>query len=309
MTTSAPKPVLLCILDGWGLRDAPQDNAIAQANLPTWRRLFSTRPHATIGTSGRDVGLPDGQMGNSEVGHMNIGAGRIAVPDLGRIDNAVADGSLKDNAAIKDLIAKTKASGGALHLLGLLSPGGVHSHQDHLAEIALIAARAGLKVWLHAFTDGRDTPPKSALEFFADFGKRIGNQTSIEFATVSGRFFAMDRDKRWERVGAAYAAIALAEGGKAPDAEAAIKAAYARGESDEFIQPTIINDGGIDGYAGMKDGDGLMMVNFRADRAREILQSLLEPAFDAFPRPKRPAFAAAVGITEYSHQLDRKSVV
>jgi len=296
---TVPKPVVLCILDGWGLRDDPTDNAIAQASLPTWRRLVSTRPFARVGTSGRDVGLPDGQMGNSEVGHMNIGAGRIAVPDLGRIDNAVADGTLANVPAIAETIAKLKQSGGALHLLGLLSPGGVHSHQDHIAAVARIADAAGVKVWLHAFSDGRDTPPRSVLEFLADFRKLLGDVKQVRFASLSGRFYAMDRDKRWDRVAQAYAAIALAEGKHAASAEAAVNDAYAADLSDEFILPTV-----IDGYAGMRDGDGLMMANFRADRAREILQSLLEPHFDAFPRPLRPAFAAATGMAEYSTQLN-----
>ncbi len=294
-----PKPVLLCILDGWGLRDDPTDNAIAQATLPNWRRLLATRPFARVGTSGRDVGLPDGQMGNSEVGHMNIGAGRIAVPDLGRIDNAVADGSLGSVPAIVAAIAKVKQGGGALHILGLLSPGGVHSHQDHIAALARIAAAAGVKVWLHAFTDGRDTPPKSALDFLADFRKSLGDAANIHFATLSGRFYAMDRDKRWDRVALAYGAIAVAEGKRAPSAETAVNQGYAADLSDEFILPTV-----IDGYEGMQNGDGLIMANFRADRAREILQSLLEPHFDAFPRPLRPAFAAAMGVTEYSTQLN-----
>ncbi len=292
------RPVVLCILDGWGLRDDPTDNAIAQATLPTWHRLMQTRPFARVGTSGRDVGLPDGQMGNSEVGHMNIGAGRIAVPDLGRIDNAVADGSLGNVPAITDLLVKLKASGGALHILGLLSPGGVHSHQDHIAALARIGTDAGLKVWLHAFTDGRDTPPKSALEYLRDFRASLAG-AAVDFATLSGRFYAMDRDKRWDRVALAYGALALAEGPRAASAEAAVEQGYAAGLSDEFILPSVIGD-----YAGMRDGDGLIMANFRADRAREILQTLLEPHFDAFPRPRQPAFAAAMGLTEYSTQLN-----
>ncbi len=295
--TSA-RPVVLCILDGWGLRDDPTDNAIAQADLPTWHRLLETRPFARVGTSGHDVGLPDGQMGNSEVGHMNIGAGRIAVPDLGRIDNAVADESLGQVPAIADMLDKLKASGGALHVLGLLSPGGVHSHQDHIAALARIAAAAGIRVWLHAFTDGRDTPPKSALDFLAEFRRSLAG-VAVDFATLSGRFYAMDRDKRWDRVAQAYGALALAEGPRAASAEAAVQQGYEAGLSDEFILPTVIGD-----YTGMQAGDGLIMANFRADRAREILQTLLEPHFDAFPRPLCPAFAAAVGLTEYSSQLN-----
>jgi 2,3-bisphosphoglycerate-independent phosphoglycerate mutase len=298
-TADAKKPVILCILDGWGLRDDPTDNALAQARLPNYRRLLETRPFARIGTSGRDVGLPDGQMGNSEVGHMNIGAGRIAVPDLGRLDNAVADGSLKDNPAIAGLIAQLKQSGGALHLLGLLSPGGVHSHQDHMAAVAKIFAGAGIRVLVHAFTDGRDTPPKSALDYFADFRRAIAGAPGISFATVSGRFYAMDRDKRWERVTLAYAALTDATGERAPTAEAAIEQSYAADKADEFILPTAIGD-----YAGMQHGDGLLMANFRADRAREILTALLDPHFDGFQRARVVKFAGAVGLTEYSTALN-----
>ena len=294
-----PKPVVLCILDGWGLRDDPTDNAIAQARLPNWRRLIGSRPFAKVGTSGRDVGLPDGQMGNSEVGHMNIGAGRIAVPDLGRLDNAVADGSLQDNPALVRFIAKLKASGGALHLLGLLSPGGVHSHQDHMAALARIADAAGLKVWLHAFTDGRDTPPRSALEYLAQFRRDIAATKNVRFGSLSGRFYAMDRDKRWDRVARAYAALVLAEGERADSAEAAVEQGYKADLSDEFILPSVLPD-----YPGMKDGDGVLMANFRADRAREILLGLLDPHFDGFPRPALPKFAAALGVTEYSAQLN-----
>src|SRR5690606_34583163 len=193
MTDTAQKrsPVVLCILDGWGLRDDPADNALAQARLPNYRRLLETRPFARVGTSGRDVGLPDGQMGNSEVGHMNIGAGRIAVPDLGRIDNAVADGTLKDNPAITGLTAKLRQSGGALHLMGLLSDGGVHSHQDHMAALANIFAAAGIPVQVHMFADGRDTPPRSALGFLDAFRKAIAAAQGATLATVTGRFYAM----------------------------------------------------------------------------------------------------------------------
>lgn len=298
-TAEAKKPVVLCILDGWGLREDPTDNALAQARLPNYRRLLETRPFARMGTSGRDVGLPDGQMGNSEVGHMNIGAGRIAVPDLGRLDNAVADGSLATNPAVTDLIDRLKQSGGALHLLGLLSDGGVHSHQDHMAALAKIVARAGVKVWIHMFADGRDTPPKSALGFLAQVRQQIEGVDGISFATVSGRFFAMDRDKRWERVAQAYDALVDARGKTAATADAAIEQGYAADETDEFITPTAIA-----GFGGMKDGDGVLMANFRADRAREILTALLDPHFDGFKRSRVVQFAAAVGVTEYSAQLN-----
>lgn len=298
-TAEAKKPVVLCILDGWGLREDPTDNALAQARLPNYRRLLETRPFARMGTSGRDVGLPDGQMGNSEVGHMNIGAGRIAVPDLGRLDNAVADGSLAKNPAVTGLIDKLKQSGGALHLLGLLSDGGVHSHQDHMAALAKIVATAGVAVKIHMFADGRDTPPKSALGFLAQVRQQIAGIDGISFATVSGRFFAMDRDKRWERVAQAYDALVDARGKAAASAEAAIEQGYAADETDEFITPTAIA-----GFGGMKDGDSVLMANFRADRAREILTALLDPHFDGFKRNRVARFAGAVGVTEYSAQLN-----
>ena len=237
---SHPRPVVLCILDGWGLRAEREWNAIAQANTPNWLRLVRDNATARIGTSGRDVGLPDGQMGNSEVGHMNIGAGRIAVPELPRIDNAVLDGSLATAPALLQLIAALKASGGTLHLAGLLSPGGVHSHQDHLAAVARTVAAAGVPVAIHAYLDGRDTPPRSALEYLAAFRTSLGAQTGITFATVIGRYFAMDRDKRWDRVSLAYVNVVLAQGDRAPTAAAAVAQAYAGGQSDEFVKPTVI---------------------------------------------------------------------
>ena len=294
-----PRPVVLCILDGWGLREARENNALAQAKMPNWTRLMRTKPWSRIGTSGADVGLPAGQMGNSEVGHMNIGAGRIAVPDLPRIDNAIADGSFFDNAALKGLLARTKASGGRLHMLGLLSPGGVHSHQDHMAALAKAASQAGVPVAVHAFLDGRDTPPSSAAEYVAQFQRDVGGLKDIRLATISGRYYAMDRDKRWDRVSKAYAALVDAKGERAADAAAAIAAAASRKETDEFVLPTV-----LDGYQGMRDGDGLVMANFRADRAREILTALLDPVFDGFARGRVVDFTAAAGMAEYSVALN-----
>jgi 2,3-bisphosphoglycerate-independent phosphoglycerate mutase len=299
VVNNRPRPVVLCILDGWGLREARENNALAQARLPNWTRLMRTRPWSRIGTSGTDVGLPAGQMGNSEVGHMNIGAGRIAVPDLPRIDNAIADGSFFENPALKDLLAKIKASGGTLHLLGLLSPGGVHSHQDHMAALAKAASNAGVPVAVHAFLDGRDTPPSSAGEYLAQFQRDIAGLKDIRVATISGRYYAMDRDKRWDRVAKAYAALVDAQGERAADPAGAVAAAAARGETDEFVNPTV-----LDGYTGMRDGDGLVMANFRADRAREILPALLDPVFDGFARGRVVNFAAAAGMAEYSAALN-----
>lgn len=302
ISSPAPRrPVLLCILDGWGLREDAPDNALTHANLPNWRRMWATYPHAALATSGQAVGLPDGQMGNSEVGHMNIGAGRIAVPELPRIDNAIANGRFAQNPVLQTMIAKIKATGGKLHILGLLSPGGVHSHQDHMIAIAQSAYEAGLECVIHAFTDGRDTPPKSAVEFLTMFERALAPWLArVRIGTLGGRYFGMDRDQRWDRLAQAYAAIADADGLRAVSAAAALAQAYSRGESDEFIAPTVIN-----GYDGMKDGDGLIMANFRADRARQILTALLDDGFADFERPRRIQFAAAAGMASYGPALDR----
>ncbi len=297
MTGTIPRPVVLCILDGWGYRPEREDNAIALADTPTWDGLLAACPHALLETSGLEVGLPAGQMGNSEVGHMNLGAGRVVMQDLPRIDQAVADGSLADNPRLQAFIAALQASGGTAHLLGLLSPGGVHAHQDHMAALVRILTAAGLPVRVHAFLDGRDTPPASARDFVARFNSDIA-ATGARIATVCGRYYAMDRDKRWDRVSLAWQALVEGRGERAADADGAIAASYAAGKTDEFVLPAV-----LDGYAGMQDGDGLLMANFRADRAREILTSLVDPAFDGFARPRLPAFAARLGMAEYSTAL------
>jgi 2,3-bisphosphoglycerate-independent phosphoglycerate mutase len=293
-----PKPVVLCVLDGWGEGEGGIHDAIAAARKPTWDRLMATCPHAQLDASELHVGLPEGQMGNSEVGHMNLGAGRVVMQDLPRIDQAIADRSLERNEALARLIERLKAGGGTCHLMGLLSPGGVHSHQAHLAALARIVARRGVPVAVHAFLDGRDTPPRSAREFLARFRTEAGPGVGI--ATVSGRYWAMDRDKRWERVERAWRAIVLGEGERAADGDAAIAQAYAAGKDDEFVPPTVVG-----GYVGARDGDGIIMANFRADRAREILASLLDPAFAGFARTRRIAWAGAAGLTAYSAELDR----
>jgi 2,3-bisphosphoglycerate-independent phosphoglycerate mutase len=298
MTNLAARPVVLCILDGWGYRPERQDNAIAMANTPVWTKLLADCPHALLATSGLQVGLPDGQMGNSEVGHMNLGAGRVVMQDLPRIDQAVADGSLAQNPRLQDFIAALKKSGGKAHLLGLLSPGGVHSHQDHMAALARILSDAGVPVLVHAFLDGRDTPPSSAKEFLTRFMADVAGK-AVSFATLSGRYYAMDRDKRWDRVTLAFNAMVDAKGETAPDAIAAVDASYHHGKTDEFVLPTVIGT-----YQGMKDGDGLLMANYRSDRAREILTTLVDPAFDGFTRARVPAFAARLGMAEYSKDLN-----
>ncbi len=289
-------PVVLCILDGWGAREPAPDNAIALADTPCLDRLMATRPHALIDASELEVGLPSGQMGNSEVGHMNLGAGRVVMQDLPRIDQALADGSLAKSEELADFIAEMKASGGRVHLLGLLSPGGVHAHQDQMAGLAEILRGQGLEVLVHAFLDGRDTPPKSAAAYLKQFQAK----TVVTLATLCGRFFAMDRDGNWDRVGRAYSCLVEGEGERTVDAASALDLAYDRGESDEFVSPTAIGD-----YAGMVDGDGLIMANFRADRAREILDALVDPDFEGFRRDGAPAFAAALGTVDYSRNLNR----
>ena len=294
------RPAVLCILDGWGHRPDPSYNAILDARTPNYDRMVATCPQGLIDASESFVGLPKGQMGNSEVGHMNLGAGRVAVPELPRIDNAIEDGSFAKHPILADLISTLKNSGGACHLLGLASPGGVHSHQDHLVFLANHIARAGVPVWIHAFLDGRDMPPRSALECLRAIEAGLEKGLPIEFATVSGRYYPMDRDKRWERVTLAYDAIVDAKAetmAKTP--KEAVEKGYAAGQDDEFVKPTV-----IDGYKGMKDGAGLLMFNFRADRARQILTALLDPRFDGFNRSRVVKFATAVGMVEYSAALN-----
>ena len=293
-----PRPAVLCILDGWGCRPDADDNAITRAGAENFGRMLAECPHTTLATSGRAVGLPAGQMGNSEVGHMNIGAGRIVVQDLPRIDDVIADRSFADLPALRELIAKAKAAKGAVHVLGLVSPGGVHSHQDHIAALVRAVAETGLPVRIHAFLDGRDTPPRSARGFVHLFEQAIAGAGDVRIATVSGRYFAMDRDRRWDRVAKAYNAIVAAEGNSGASADAAIAASYEKDIGDEFVVPTVIGD-----YRGMKDGDAFLFANFRADRARELSTALLDPAFDGFARKKRIAFSAAAGMTEYSEPL------
>jgi 2,3-bisphosphoglycerate-independent phosphoglycerate mutase len=293
-----PRPVVLCILDGWGYREESENNAVALANTPVWDDLYAHNPTGFMMACGLDVGLPEGQMGNSEVGHMNLGAGRVVMQELPKIDEAVKTGSIADTDAVQKVIASLKKSGGVCHIAGLLSEGGVHSHQAHMAALAKIIADAGIAVKIHAYTDGRDTPPRSAAGFLKKFRALLGD-ADIEIATLTGRYYSMDRDNRWERVSQAY--FAMVEGKnysnaqKAKNAEDAIANAYNADTNDEFILPTIIGD-----YDGMKDGDGLLMTNFRADRAREILAALCAPDFDDFDRKTPVKFAVQAGMVEYS---------
>jgi 2,3-bisphosphoglycerate-independent phosphoglycerate mutase len=291
------RPVMLVVLDGWGWRQEAADNAVRQARTPSFDRLWAICPRAFLHTSGEDVGLPPGQMGNSEVGHLNIGAGRLVMQDLPRINAAIADGDIARAAALRSVIERLRQSGGSCHLIGLVSPGGVHSHQDHAVALANILAEAAVPTLVHAFTDGRDTPPRSAGEDIARLVAAL--PPAVRVATVSGRYYAMDRDKRWERVAKAYAAIADAEGPRFPNAGAVIANAYARDLSDEFVVPAVVGD-----YRGMRDEDGVLSFNFRADRVREILSALLDPAFSGFARARRIRFAVAAGMTQYSEELD-----
>jgi len=297
--TSPPKPVVLCILDGWGERQAADNNAVAIGQTPNWDRYMETAPRARLKSCALDVGLPAGQMGNSEVGHMNLGAGRVVMQDLPRIDAALEDGSLETHPALAQFAEKLLETGGTCHLMGLMSPGGVHSHQDHMAALTRIMDQLGVPVRLHAFLDGRDTPPKSGRDYLASFLDDVADLSDFAVGVVSGRYYAMDRDKRWERVAKAYDALVTGLGETADDPVGAIAASYAGEVTDEFMLPTVIG-----GYAGMADGDGLLMANFRADRAREILAALADPDFDGFQRPAVRDFAARLGMVEYSKELN-----
>jgi 2,3-bisphosphoglycerate-independent phosphoglycerate mutase len=290
---SIPKPVVLCILDGWGIGPDPKTSAPAQAKAPHFNRLWETCPHATLTTFGPDVGLPRGQMGNSEVGHTNIGAGRVVAMDLGAIDLAIEDGSFAQNAAVLAFAASVKAAGGRAHLLGVVSNGGVHGHINHIIAAAHAITAQGVEVLIHAMTDGRDVAPSSAAGFVEALAAALPPGARI--ATVIGRYWAMDRDTRWDRVARAYGAIALGQGARADTAQNAVAASYALGETDEFLAPTVVG-----GYAGAKDGDGLFCLNFRSDRAREIMAALASPDFGEFDLGARASWSAALGMVEYS---------
>ena len=288
------KPVLLMILDGWGIAPADKTNAAAMAKTPNLDSYFANYPHTTLEASGKAVGLPAGQIGNSEVGHLNIGAGRIIYQSLTRIDKAIEDGYLYKNKELSRVMDETKQAGKALHLLGLLSDGGVHSHIEHL--LALICMVKGLtKVYVHAFLDGRDVGPKTALEYIQELEEGMAQIGVGKIATVSGRYYAMDRDKRWERVERAYKALVLGEGGKAASAAAGVEASYAAGVTDEFVEPFTVD--GVDGK--ITAGDGVIFFNFRPDRAREITRALHDEDFPYFARPEDARPVNYVCMTQY----------
>lgn len=309
MTSSnRKKPLVLLILDGWGQRDEPQHNAIFHANTPYWDILRAKAPQTTVSASGLDVGLPDGQMGNSEVGHMSLGAGRIIYQNISRIDKDISEGGFYSNPALTGAVDKAMANDGAVHLFGLMSPGGVHSHDSHIiAAIELAAKRGCKKVYLHAFLDGRDTPPRSALASLQAADDAFAKHQCGRTATVVGRYYAMDRDNRWDRVQRAYDMLTL---GKAPftaaNASDALANAYARDEDDEFVEPTVIQASNQDSAA-IKDGDAVLFLNFRSDRARELTRAFIQPDFNGFKRQAVPALADFVSITEYA--ADIKSTI
>ena len=296
MTSLPGTPTILCILDGWGIAPTSTNNGISKARTPAWDHFISTYPHTQLQASELSVGLPAGQMGNSEVGHMTIGAGRVILQDLPRIDQSIQDGSLAQHPMLLEFINHLQKTEGACHLMGLLSPGGVHSHQHHMEAIANLLSESGIPVHIHAILDGRDTPPQSAYEYVKEFQ----NNTNLPIATIGGRYYAMDRDKRWDRIELAYRAIAFAEGLRTNDPLQLLKDEYRQGKGDEFIRPHCVGD-----YPGMKEGDGLFMVNFRSDRVRQILSAFLNPNFSDFDRGSPHTFTAKLGMAEYSTELSQ----
>ncbi|MFK8041926.1 2,3-bisphosphoglycerate-independent phosphoglycerate mutase [Congregibacter sp.] len=300
MQEQQKSPTVLIILDGWGYREDTRDNAIANADTPTWDRLWSTAPSTLVSASGLDVGLPEGQFGNSEVGHMSLGSGRVLYQSISRIDKAISDGSFDTNPAYCDAIDAAIAANGAVHVMGLLSPGGVHSHERQiLAALKLAASRGAGKIYLHAFLDGRDTPPRSAEDSLLAAESCFEELGVGRIATITGRYFAMDRDQRWERVEPAYR---LLTHGKAENSAASalegLHAAYKRDENDEFVAPTRIGEA-----APIGDGDAVLFMNFRADRARELSQTFVDDSFTGFERGERPELASFVMTTEYAADL------
>lgn len=302
--TANRKPTALIILDGWGYRDPADDNAISKANTPFWDQLWANQPKTLINTSGMFVGLPQGQMGNSEVGHMNLGAGRVVYQSLTRIDKDLEDGHFQENPVLCNAIDKAVASDRAVHLMGLLSPGGVHSHEDHILAAAEMAAKRGAKqVYIHAFLDGRDMPPRSAKPSLEKAAAKLKGLGVGRVATIVGRYFAMDRDNRWDRIESAYNAMTLGETEfTAEDPISALEQAYERGENDEFVKATHIQPPGeADGL--IRDGDTVLFMNFRADRAREMTRTFVDQNFDGFERRRHPELADFVMLTEYAADI------
>ncbi len=304
MNETRKRPTVLIVLDGWGYREESKDNAIVNARTPVWDRLWSEAPHTLVSGSGLDVGLPAGQMGNSEVGHMSLGSGRVIYQNITRIDKAIEDGSFFDNPVYTGAVDKAIANDGAVHVLGLLSPGGVHSHEEQIfAALRLAAQRGAKRVYLHAFLDGRDTPPRSAAPSLEKADAVFAELGCGRTASICGRYYAMDRDNRWERVEPAYRLLTEGVGEyTAADSTSALREAYARDENDEFVKPTaIVPEGGEAAF--IRDGDTVLFMNFRADRARQMSHALSDAAFDGFERKARPQLAAFVTTTEYASSI------
>jgi 2,3-bisphosphoglycerate-independent phosphoglycerate mutase len=305
MSDTARQTTVLIILDGWGYREETRDNAIANAATPVWDRLWREAPHTLVSGSGLDVGLPPGQMGNSEVGHMSLGSGRVVYQSITRIDQAIADGSFDENPAYTAAISRAIAAGGAVHLFGLLSPGGVHSHEDQIIAAVRLAARRGAdRVYLHAFLDGRDTPPRSAQASLDKLDAVFAELGCGRTASISGRYYPMDRDNRWERVEPAWRMLVHGEAEfSASSATDGLQAAYERGENDEFVKPTLLVPAGGSPVT-INDNDAVLFMNFRADRARQLTRAFVQPDFDHFDRGRVPALADFVMTTEYAADID-----
>jgi len=303
-TMTRPKPIALIILDGWGYREDPEANAIAAAQKPNWDNLWNHYPHTLISGCGRCVGLPDGQMGNSEVGHLNMGAGRIVHQDLTRIDLAVENGEFFANPILCNAVQQAVTSNKAIHILGLLSPGGVHCQEQHIfAMIKLAAKQHASKIYIHAFLDGRDTPPRSAEKSLEALTQLCDQYDGVQIASLIGRYYAMDRDQRWERIQIAYDLLTQGKATfHADTAIAGLEAAYQRGENDEFVKATSIHPANQPSIT-INDGDVVIFMNYRADRAREITRAFIDPKFTGFPREKYPALASFVSLTEYDITL------
>lgn len=304
--TPSRRTALLLILDGWGYREETDSNAVAAAHTPVWDDLWEHCPHTLITTSGIEVGLPSGQMGNSEVGHMNLGAGRVVYQSLTMIDKAIETGDFFTNDVLVRAARKAAANGKALHLMGLLSPGGIHSHEDHILAMIRLAQQQGVKqVYLHAFLDGRDMPPRSAMPSLQKADKALRDAGLGRIVSVVGRYFAMDRDKRWDRMQTAYDLITTGHAEfTAASVEEALNNAYARNEDDEFVKATRVASA-TDAPVALNDGDSVVFMNFRADRARQLANAFVDPAFDGFQRKSTPALAEFVMLTEYSGDLNR----
>jgi len=295
------KSVILIVLDGWGINLSKEGNAVAVARAPIYNGLLRDHPHTELQASGEHVGLPEGQMGNSEVGHLNLGAGRIVYQDITRITKSIRDGDFFRNPALKSAIETAKKNNASLHLMGLLSDGGVHSHIDHIIAMFDLAKAQGLaRVFFHAFLDGRDTPPSSALAYISRLEQHLAEIGIGKIASVSGRYYAMDRDKRWERVQKAYEALTMGEGIRKFTAEEAVKDSYEHQRTDEFMLPTVILDPRSNAPLGvMRDGDAVIFCNFRSDRARELTRTLTDPSFDGFTRRTFPKLGDFVCLTTY----------